>query len=78
MKQPDLEEEAMRLLVRGRDLLVERQTMADAVGEVTLTTPSGATRTLTLQSGRAGNVARLRCGRMNSGFGARPTASSRR
>src|SRR5476651_549589 len=50
MKQPDLEEEALRLVVRGRDLQVERQTMADNVGEVTLTTPSGATRTITLQS----------------------------
>jgi hypothetical protein len=54
MKQPDLEEEAMRLLVRGRDLLVERQTMADTVGEVMLTTPSGASRTLTLESAEPG------------------------
>jgi hypothetical protein len=54
MKQPDLEEEALRLLVRGRDLQVERQTMADNVGEVTLTTPSGATRTITLQAGEPG------------------------
>ena len=54
MKQPDLEEEALRLLVRGRDLQVERQTMADSVGEVTLTTPSGATRTITLQAGEPG------------------------
>src|SRR5262244_3483061 len=48
MKQPDLEEEALRLLVRGRDLTVQRQTMSDTVSEVTLTTPSGKTRTLTL------------------------------
>jgi hypothetical protein len=48
MKQPDLEEEALRLMVRGRDLTVQRQTMSDSVGEVTLTTPSGKTRTLTL------------------------------
>jgi hypothetical protein len=47
MKQPDLEEEALRLFVRGRDLTVQRQTMADSVGEVTLTAPSGKTRTLT-------------------------------
>ena len=40
MKQPDLEEEALRLLVRGRDLTVQRQTMSDTVSEVTLTTPS--------------------------------------
>jgi hypothetical protein len=48
MKQPDLEEEALRLMVRGRDLTVQRQTMSDNVSEVTLTTPSGKTRTLTL------------------------------
>jgi hypothetical protein len=48
MKQPDLEEEALRMFVRGRDLTVQRQTMADSVSEVTLTTPSGKTRTLTL------------------------------
>jgi hypothetical protein len=48
MKQPDLEEEALRMFVRGRDLTVQRQTMSDSVSEVTLTTPSGKTRTLTL------------------------------
>ena len=37
MKQPDLEEEALRLIVRGRDITVQRQTMADTVGQVTLT-----------------------------------------
>src|SRR5919206_421393 len=51
MKQPDLEEEALRLIVRGRDLLIERQTMADNVGDVTLTTPSGITRNVTLAAG---------------------------
>jgi hypothetical protein len=54
MKQPDLEEEALRLIVRGRDLLVERQTMADTVNEVTLTLPSGATRTVTLAASEPG------------------------
>ena len=54
MKQPDLEEEALRLIVRGRDLLIERQTMADEVAEVTLTLPSGVKRTLTLQAGGPG------------------------
>ena len=54
MKQPDLEEEALRLIVRGRDLLIERQTMADSVNEVTLTLPSGATRTMVLQAGEPG------------------------
>ena len=54
MKQPDLEEEALRLVVRGRQLLIERQTMAESVSDVTLTTPTGATRTLTLQAGDPG------------------------
>jgi hypothetical protein len=54
MKQPELEEEALRLTVRGRDLLVERQTMADSVGEVTLTTPSGQSQAITLQAGEPG------------------------
>ena len=54
MKQPDLEEEALRLTVRGRDLLVERQTMADSVNEVTLTLPSGTRQNLTLSTGEPG------------------------
>jgi hypothetical protein len=54
MKQPDLEEEALRLMVHGRDLTVQRQSMADAVNDVTLTTPSGATRTLTLKPAEPG------------------------
>jgi hypothetical protein len=54
MKQPELEEEALRLVANGRELSVERQTMADSVAEVTVTTPSGATRTLTLQPAQPG------------------------
>jgi hypothetical protein len=50
MKQPDLEEEALRLIVHGRDVTVQRQTMADTVNQVTLTSPTGATRTLNLQT----------------------------
>jgi hypothetical protein len=50
MKQPELEEEALRLNVHGRDISIERQTMADTVNDVTLTSPTGATRTLKLQS----------------------------
>jgi hypothetical protein len=48
MKQPDLEEEALRLTVRGRDLTVQRQTMSDTVNEVTLTAPSGKSRSLAM------------------------------
>src|SRR5262244_3240810 len=54
MKQPDLEEEALRLLVRGRDLTVQRQTMADSAEDVTLTTPTGKTRTLKLTEAMPG------------------------
>jgi hypothetical protein len=54
MKQPDLEEEALRLTSHGRELLIERQSMADTVGDVTVTAPSGGTTTLTLQSAQPG------------------------
>src|SRR5213079_1512687 len=54
MKQPELEEEALRMFVRGRDLTVQRQTMSDTVSDVTLTSPSGKTRTLTLTSAEPG------------------------
>jgi len=36
--------------VRGRDITVQRQTMADTVNQVTLTSPTGATRTIDLQA----------------------------
>ncbi len=54
MKQPDLEEEALRLIVRGRDMTVQRQTMADAVADITLTSPSGKTQTLKLSAAEPG------------------------
>ena len=54
MKQPDLEEEALRLVVRGHELLVRRQTMADEVSDVTLTSPSGSTQILKLTPTEAG------------------------
>jgi hypothetical protein len=54
MKQPDLEEEALRMFVTGRTLTVRRQTMAESVDEITLTSPSGTTRTLTLGANEPG------------------------
>ena len=50
MKEPALEEEALRAAAtgRGREVRVERQTMADAAEPVTVTAPSGAQRTLPL------------------------------
>jgi hypothetical protein len=54
MKQPDLDEEALRLLIQGKDLVVQRQTMTDSVMPVTVTSPSGATRELTLSASEPG------------------------
>lgn len=54
MKQPELDEEALRLKVEGRDLVVVRQTMADTVQPVTLTSPSGITKQVTLTAGDPG------------------------
>ncbi|HTS42327.1 MAG TPA: hypothetical protein VMH84_17510, partial [Xanthobacteraceae bacterium] len=54
MKQPDLEEEALRMSAHGRDLVVQRQTMADEVSPVTLTSPSGKTSTVTLNVAEPG------------------------
>src|SRR6266849_4993665 len=54
MKQPDLEEEALRLSSHGRELAIERQTMADSVDPVTVTSPSGQTRTVTLGASEPG------------------------
>src|SRR6201987_4418262 len=54
MKHPDLDEEALRLQVQGKDLAVIRQTMADAGSPVTVTSPSGTTRELTWSAGEPG------------------------
>jgi len=54
MKEPELDEEALRLQVHGKELVVQRQTMADTVAPVTVTSPSGATRQLTLTAGEPG------------------------
>src|SRR5580692_3623307 len=48
MKEPDLDEEALRLTMSGHNLVVQRQTMSDQVADVTLTSPSGTTQTLKL------------------------------
>jgi hypothetical protein len=54
MKEPDLEEEALRLNVSGHDLVVRRQTMADSVADVTLTSPSGVGQVLKLEATEPG------------------------
>jgi hypothetical protein len=54
MKQPDLEEEALRLSSLGRELSIERQSMADTISDITVTSPSGKTTTVTLQAAEPG------------------------
>lgn len=54
MKEPDLEEEALRLTARGRDLVVERQTLGTEVKPVEVTRPTGAKQTVALRQERAG------------------------
>lgn len=54
MKEPDLEEERLRMVARGGDIVIERQTMGDAVNPVTVTTPTGQTRTVTLAATEPG------------------------
>ena len=73
MKQPDLDEEALRLQISGKDLVVLRQTMADSVTPVTVTSPSGAVRELTLAAANPAPGAR-HCPPANSACGRPPTA----
>jgi hypothetical protein len=47
MKEPDLEEEALIIRGEGQNVTVERRTMADTAGPITLTTPDGKEQTLT-------------------------------
>jgi hypothetical protein len=54
MKQPDLEEEALRLNVRGRTLEIERQSLGQTVDDVRLVAPDGQEFRLTLQPAEPG------------------------
>jgi hypothetical protein len=54
MKEPELEEEALRATARGRDIVIERQTMGDEPGTVTMTAPSGTESTVTLSASKPG------------------------
>ncbi len=73
MKQPDLDEEALRLQTQGKDLAVLRQTMSDSVAPVTITSPSGKTRELTLNASEPGFGVQP-SPRTNLVCGRRPTA----
>ena len=48
MKEPELEEEALRARAHGKTFTIERQTLKDEFKPVTLIAPSGATETVTL------------------------------
>ncbi len=48
MKEPDLDEEALRIMTQADQLVIERQTLGDAPGEVTLAGPTGEARPLTM------------------------------
>jgi hypothetical protein len=48
MKEPDLEEEALRATARGNAIAIEQQTMADQSVPATVRKPSGAEETVTL------------------------------
>jgi hypothetical protein len=54
MKEPDLEEEALRLSADEGDLVVERQTLAETVAPVMLTLPDGSTREIVLRETEPG------------------------
>ena len=54
MKEPELEEEALRATAKGKDILVERQTLADAAKPVTVTAPSGAVQRVDLGGAEPG------------------------
>ncbi|HEX9701649.1 MAG TPA: hypothetical protein VGA19_02270 [Rhodospirillales bacterium] len=54
MKEPDLEEEGLRAEVRDGRLNIERRSLTAEAPDVTLTTPSGKTRTVKLDAGDAG------------------------
>ncbi len=48
MEEPDLEEEALSAAQQGNQLVIERQTMANAADPVAVTLPSGKTETVVL------------------------------
>ncbi len=54
MKEPDLEEEALRATARGRDIAIERQSVKGVTAPVTVTAPSGARETVALAAGEPG------------------------
>jgi len=54
MKEPELEEETLKATSRGQTLNIERRSIQDKIEPVTVTTPSGKTKTVTLDKGEHG------------------------
>ncbi len=54
MKEPDLEEEALRATATGGRIEVSRRTLSTSFPQVTMTSPGGATRTLDLREAAPG------------------------
>jgi hypothetical protein len=48
MKEPDLEEEALNVSLRGPELVIERQTLGETIGEVTVESPTGERKQVVL------------------------------
>ncbi|MGL4728937.1 MAG: hypothetical protein ACRCWO_09295, partial [Bosea sp. (in: a-proteobacteria)] len=54
MREPDLEEEALRATARGRNIEIERQTLNETTGPITITPPGGNERRIDLEPGKPG------------------------
>ncbi|GAA0775377.1 hypothetical protein E1180_12575 [Roseibium denhamense] len=54
MQEPDLEEEALTVSMRGPELIVERQTLGETVGEATIVSPTGDRRNVTMNEREPG------------------------
>ncbi|MDE2363340.1 MAG: hypothetical protein KGM42_11735 [Hyphomicrobiales bacterium] len=54
MKEPDLEEEALRATARGKEIRIERQTLKDRIEPVTVVAPSGALAQVALANAAPG------------------------
>ena len=54
MKEPDLEEEALRATVRGRDIAIERQSVKGSTAPVAVTAPSGKSASVALAPAEPG------------------------
>ena len=65
MKEPELEEEALRATARGREISIERQSLKSEIGPVTVTSPSGSSQVVTLKGAEPGlSRAQVRVGEL--------------